>query len=313
MPSEELIHHLELKKSLELIARIVISSFRAAACQIVVNGGNFIKEHSITVTGPTTQLSESPLLISHTPIISSRGNHLGLLALMDNNHRHFEFDDQSLMAELAKICASTIEKHYEVQQMHQVVTDFIHKAVHDLKNPFTTISLSTELLKRKADDHKMVNSFAERIEKGSQKALKNLETLKQAFPLISESFKPNMQEINVEQLLLAAKAHFPKRSISVENTAKKTFLADYERLIIALSLTVDLLPAEENIFTKAYNDESTVFFELSSPIKPDNYLRSNSWMISKMLIELHKGNINEICNDEAAIYGFQISLPLVTP
>lgn len=203
---------------------------------------------------------------------------------------------------------NTAEKHAESQQLQKVFTDFLHKAVHDLKNPLTSIALTSELLKRKANDTQTIIRLAAQLEKASERVFSNLEQLKSVLPLENNSFKLEIQEINAEALLTDIQHHFHKSKITVENRLNTHFHADYQRLKEAISQLIDHISSGTNadVRIKSYVEDKAVVFELSG--KAGYNINDVSLAIAKMLIAMHKGNLNTDKNEET----HYISLPLTT-
>lgn len=238
------------------------------------------------------------------PLISSTKNTLGFLILLDINERTLSDEDISYIEDFAKVIADTIEKHQGSQKLQQVFTDYMHKAIHDLKNPLTSISLTSELLRRKAEDPKMVLSFCERLEKANQRLFSNLEKLKSSFPIGDNSFKLVINEINVDELLSDVKSTVNKININTENKIEKNIYADYNRLKDAIILLIGNIHSAENtdITVKSYPKEKQAIIDISSPKGSfDNY--DTYLNISKTLIEMHGGRIETTKN------AFLIHLP----
>ncbi|MNR01779.1 sensory histidine kinase CreC [compost metagenome] len=166
----------------------------------------------------------------------------------------------------------------------------MHKAIHDLKNPLTSISLTSELLKRKAEDPKMVISFCERLEKANQRLFANLEKLKFSFPVEDNHFKLVINEINLDELLSDIKSTANKININTENKIEKNIYADYNRLKEAIILLIGYIhPTEDsNVIMKCYSKDKQAIIQFSSPRSNfDN--QDTNLTISKTLIEMHGG------------------------
>lgn len=242
-----------------------------------------------------------------TPLISTTQNTIGFLLLLDTKERSLSHLETSLLEESALIIADTIEKHEENQRLKEVFTDFMHKAIHDLKNPLTSISLTSELLKRKAEDPLMVISFCERLEKSNQRLLSNLEKLKSAFPVEDNNFKLTINEINIDDILSEIKSTSNSTNIITENHIKKNIYADRRRLKEAISFLVNPMGSNINTATeiKAYLKEKEAIIAIFNKENTDN--SSTALTISKMLIEMHGGKI-EVTQDS-----YYICLPFNTP
>lgn len=244
---------------------------------------------------------------------------IGFFAVANETSREFSPDEVLLLEDFAKLTSEIAEKHNAAQKLQEVFTDFVHKTVHDLKNPFTTISLTTELLKRKADDVKLVASFSQRLENANNKVLMNLERLKSAFPLTSENFRLNIEEINVEKLLLKVNEKINLKAATT-NEVKDKLYGDYRRLTEALvQLTIHLSTVSKdlaNLSLKAFVKENQAIFAVSNAGTDDNQTeereltKSTHLSIAKKLIQMHYGEVFSICYDNAEKYTFYAALPL---
>jgi len=344
--SEEILPSLDLYEIFSSVNHVIVKSLNPDISQIIlVNGedsiivsGNEIKKQEIhltpaiyleslntqtTIIRNDTVLQESEIakLYCSTPIFSRKGDILAALTLIYHQKDEFTPAEISLLENMAQMTALVLEKHLETQKIKKVFTDFLHKTVHDLKNPFTSIALTAELLKRKADDPKTVNNLAERIEKANDKVFSNLERLKSAFPIHNSSFKLDVREISLTQLFEEIKQDFKQYEIITEDRTEAVIYGDPHRLKDALRYLLthlSLLSNSSNIYfrlTQKDNDiqicianHDTESFDFT-----EDELESNPLSIAKTLIEMHKGKISTAHHKETGNYCFYISLPLTTP
>lgn len=284
-------------------------NYQAAIFQKNLNANDIF----ISNAHPFEGISNDIKFFASAPLISSVGNTLGCLIMLDIKERTFSSEDVSLLKDFAKMAADTVEKHFETHKIQVVFTDFLHKTIHDLKNPLTSISLTSELLKRKADDSKTVISFSERLEKSSAKLLYNLENLKTIFPiknaLENDSFKLNVVKIEPDELLTDVKNCFKQSSITIEGVNKSelqaNIYADYNRLKEAILQLINHVSFSSNadVLVKSYLKDKEAVIEISCT--KYNHYDSASLTISKTLIEMHKGKIEMIENS------YYICLPLL--
>jgi len=342
--NDETLSNLDLQDIIKPISSIIIKSLKVGAGKILFSnedslfiidqkGGKTLNTHQ----APTIykeSLSSSKTVIHHninlegletfkfyssTPILSKKGKTLGTIIAVDHQKNSFNSTEIILFENIAQMAAHILEKHFETQKIKKVFADFLHKTVHDLKNPFTSIALTAELLKRKADDSKTVNTLAERIEKANDRIFTNLERLKSAFPIQNSSFKLNVQKIGLAQLLEQIKKDFTGGSIT--NGKEIVIYGDPHRLREAfcyVSQHLLRLSGTNNIhFTLAEKEKYT---EISITSHPDenfelltNEPQSNALSIAKTLIEMHKGKISTAQSSQTGNYCLYISLPLTTP
>lgn len=251
-------------------------------------------------------------------LTSKSGEIIGFLAIINQNNREFTSDQLSLLKDFAIMTAQTIEKHHAAHQLQEVFTDFVHKTVHDLKNPFTTISLTTELLKRKADDAKLVASFSQRLDNANNKVFKNLERLKLAFPLTSQNFKLNLQEINIVELFTEVQ-QLTKREVTIDNQLTEKIYGDHYRLTEAIIQLINhllvILGNLEKLTFRTYAEENQAIIAISNAGYKEklngveDFVYSTGLAIAKKLIQMHYGHI-KVIKQEASYYSCYISLPL---
>ncbi len=276
---------------------------------------------TIILNNITLEGMETVKLYCSTPILSKKGDALGLIIGIDNQKDRLNPTEIILFENIAQMAALVLEKHFETQKIKKVFTDFIHKTVHDLKNPFTSIALTAELLKRKADDSKTVNTLAERIEKANDRVFTNLERLKSAFPIHNSSFKLNVAEISLPQLLEEIRQDSTEYSINTKSEKEIIIYGDPYRLkdaFIYLLQHLSGLSDLSNIHFASTEKENHVEISITShPTAQFDLLedepQSNPLSIAKTLIEMHKGKISTALNAQTGNYCFYISLPLTKP
>lgn len=231
------------------------------------------------------------------PFTSTNGTELGFISILKEKAQSLSEIENSLLSDFSTIIANTIENHYEIERLQDVFTDFLHKTVHDLKNPLTSISLTSELLKRKADDAQTVIKFSDRLEKASQRVFSSLDELKSTFPLENDSFKLHIEEIDVREFLSEIKNNL-NNSFTLENNEDIKIYADYKRLKDAVTTLVK----QDTISIKSHTKNNEVVIEIiSDAIAEDNSITA------KILIALHKGKLETKAN------AYFIYLPLGTP
>lgn len=281
-----------------------------------LNSSKTIIRNNITLAG-----SETIKFYGSTPILSKKGNTLGAIIAIDNQKDGLNPTEIALFENTAQMAVLVLEKHFETQKIKKVFTDFLHKTVHDLKNPFTSIALTAELLKRKADDSKTVNNLAERIEKANDRVFTNLERLKSAFPIHNNSFKLNVAEISLPQLLEQIKQDFKEYDINTKSEKEIVIYGDPHRLKDALTYLSQHLAKLSGLTSMHFTStEKENHIEISIANYPTEHFdlleegpQSNPLSIAKTLIEMHKGKISTAQNAQTGNYCFYISLPLTTP
>ena len=305
-----------LAKSLNLINNLLAKSLNFSASHIILPNDNqnthwstFINDNSLNTEElsssnkhPFKGLASNIKSITLAPIFSSAGDKLGYLVLLDDKEHTLSTEEKSTLLDFVNTITNTIEKHLESQQLQLVFTDFIHKTIHDLKNPLTSISLTTELLKRKAEDPKMVINFSEKLDKANKRLFSNLEDLKSAFPIDERSFKLNNTEVNLNELLQNIKIEANNIAFNLKNSPEIIVFGDYSRLKEAIKQLVTHISAAA-IEIKLYISENAAVIEITTN-EIITGTRSSALAISKTLIQMHKGKI------ETSEKGYAIYLPI---
>ncbi len=344
--SDETLSSLDLKDIIGTINNMIAKGLNISMSKVLLNGENNLSifdHQGIKTLSPhqapaiyieslsssktivrnniTLESPETIKLYCSTPILSKRGETLGAIIAIDNQKDDANPTEIILLENTAQMAALILEKHFETQKIKKVFTDFIQKTVHDLKNPFTSIALTAELLKRKADDSKTVNTLAERIEKANDRVFTNLERLKSAFPVQNSSFKLNVEEISLTQLFEQIKQDLPEYDLSTESKKEIVIYGDPHRLRDALTCLLQHLSTLSGLNSMhLITTEKENHIEISITNHPTEHFdlledepQSNPLSIAKTLIEMHKGKINTAYNSQTGNYCFYISLPLTTP
>lgn len=308
------------ENDLSVINQKEISTFKSdqapAAYHESLSSSKTIILNNITLDG-----TETIKLYYSTPILSKKEDILGAIIVIDKQKSNLSPTETALLEGIAQMAALVLEKHFETEKIKKVFTDFLHKTVHDLKNPFTSIALTAELLKRKADDSKTVYTLSQRIEKANDRIFNNLERLKSAFPIHNSSFKLNVQEISLPELLAQIKQDFTEGNAAVKNEKEIAIYGDPYRLKEAFMHLLQHLSRLSDINNLHFAlGEKGNHIEISITNHPNenfdlliNEPQSNALSIAKTLIEMHKGKINTAQNPQTGSYCFYISLPLATP
>lgn len=269
---------------------------------------------------PTIEIGKEVKAYASSQISSKKGEIIGFFAIADQNIRNFSPEELSLIKDLAEMASGIADQHNTTHKLQEVFTDFVHKTIHDLKNPLTSIALTTELIKRKADNAKLVTNFSENLDNANHKIFKNLERLKTSFP-IKNSFKLNVQEININDLLLTVKQQ-TNHIIEIDNQLTHQIYGDYDRLAEALAYLINhvflLSESQKKVSLKSYKKENQAIIEIGCSIaevffRDRHEMRSSTALaISKKLIEMHQGKITISPQEAPENYLFYISLPLET-
>jgi signal transduction histidine kinase len=221
--------------------------------------------------------------------------------LSKNDHSRFSDREIDLLSGFVALIEQTVADHQKQAELLDVVNDFVHKAVHDLKNPLTSISLSTELLKRKADDPATIMKFADKLQNASKRLFDGLDHLKSAFPKEDRSFKLAISSVNLTALLNQST---PNKNLQLISDHEEIIVyADAHRLAQAFDSLITIADADSKLSLKTEEGQVKISLEHHG----SHHFEQANFLIAKMLLEMHKGNI-EVTEDR-----YYISLPFEMP
>ena len=254
------------------------------------------------------------------PLFTNSRHIFGSVVLIDDMGRAFTTQQFELLSTLSATIALLLTQHHELRQMKHVFTDYIHKTVHDLKNPLTSVSLTAELMRRKADDAEVVKRFSARIESSNAKVFTVLEEIRQSFPIEGNGFKLAVKEIKVADLLADLTQAFPESSVATEHYISETIFADYDRLkeSVAILMRCLRLNGDDNqsFMLKAHREQNTLFIQVSANCKGAerdvtlNPLENIDLLATaRTLIALQKGSLTYAYDDKFNTDSFTVSLP----
>jgi signal transduction histidine kinase len=238
-----------------------------------------------------------------TKLSSSIGDEeIGYFAISKVDYAKFSDDDLNLLNAFVNLINETIADFENQVKLVDILNDFVHKSVHDLKNPLTSISLTSELLKRKTDDPATVMKFAEKLENASKRVFDNLDHLKLAFPADDKNFKLNIEQVDLNQLLQNATA---TRYLKFVSTNDKTIIyADASRLRLAFECLITVASEKgQSVILEATDGHIVIKLKHNGLHDP----QLTKFLMARTLIGMHKGTVN--ATDDS----YYISLPFETP
>jgi len=276
------------------------------------------------------------------PLRTIEGLQLGTVCVLDTEPKKVTQQQLKMLETLSSIVMDELELRLSTRKALRTQTDMMNRIVHDLKNPNTTIALSAELIKKKADDPKIVANFADRIKNAANGMLSSLNNLLELSQVENGEFRLNLQEVDVFQLLMLVKKNFELLAIQKNQNIKilcncpTVIWADLTRLqdafenllsnalkyanadneiIITVSTADDQLIIEFKDQGQGLSEEDmgklfTKFAKLSAVPTGREHSNGLGLSIVKMLIELHKGKVWAESEGKNKGASFYISLPI---
>ncbi len=160
------------------------------------------------IDNPFVAMENGVRFYAGAPLRTTEGLQLGTLCVLDTQPRDVSPQQLKMLETLSSIVMDELELRLASRKALRTQTDMMNRIVHDLKNPNTTISLSAELIKRKADDPKIVADFADRIKTAANNVLTNLNNLLDLSQIENGSFRLNMSEVDILETLTTVKKNF---------------------------------------------------------------------------------------------------------
>jgi len=276
-------------------------------------------------------------------IRTADGFALGTVCVLDTEPRTTVTEHQSRMLQLlSRIVMEKLETRMVTRKIVRVYDDRLHRLVHDMKNPITSISLYAQLLGNKKMELEKVFSMAAKIEnssKGIEKKLNNLLTdarsensiielihepviIKDLFLQMQQSFELSLAAKNQTLIInndLSVLIYADKERIFdvLDNLLSNAMKYSYEGAIITIntSLTEDELVIEfkDEGLGLSEDDKKKLFLKFAKlSAIPTAHEKSYGLglFIVKMLVESHKGKV--WAESEGKNFGssFFISLPI---
>ncbi|WP_199141711.1 GAF domain-containing sensor histidine kinase [Pedobacter sp. ASV12] len=276
------------------------------------------------------------------PLLSPEGLAVGTLSVFDEKPKEIATQKLDMLQSLAALVIDVLEMRLSSRLVASVQTELTNKLAHDLKNPNTTISLATEIIKKKIDDADIVNNFADRIKTATGSILAKIDQAMEVSQLENSNFRLNMQEVNLHDLLELVIRDFELRiqqkhlSVQLSNTTNALVIGDAKRLHDAFAqllsnaikysyphtkIYIELSKADENLMI-VFKDEGQglseadmhklfiKFAKLSAVPTHKEYSHGVGLSIARTLIELHKGKIWAASEGKDTGASFYVTLPL---
>ena len=276
------------------------------------------------------------------PLTTIEGLKLGTVCVLDVKPRKVTLKQLEMLETLSSIVMDELELKLATRKALHTQTEMMNRIVHDLKNPNTTISLSAELIKKKANDPKIVIDFADRIKNASNNVLTCLNNLLDLSQIENANFKLEIKEIDILEVLKQVKRNFEllalqkKQTVTITNNCNTIVLADATRIQEAFEnlmsnalkyahinseIKVNVSAVENNLIVE-FKDQGqglteedmnklfVKFARLSAIPTGKEHSNGIGLSIVKMLIELHSGKVWAESKGKNKGASFFISLPI---
>ncbi|MFD0941681.1 GAF domain-containing sensor histidine kinase [Pedobacter boryungensis] len=316
-------------------------------CSIaILNNDVTLFENTLNVpellSNPFVSMENGIRFYAGAPLRTIEGLQLGTVCVLDTEPKQVTQQQLKMLETLSSIVMDELELRLSTRKALRTQTDMMNRIVHDLKNPNTTIALSAELIKRKAEDPKIVADFADRIKNAANGMLTNLNNILELSQVESGGFRLNLQEVDVFQLLNAVKKNFEllakqkKQNIKIICNCPTTIWADIVRLQDAFTnllsnalkyanagteviinvnavnndLIIEFKDQGQGLSDKDMGKLFTKFAKLSAVPTAREHSNGLGLSIVKMLIELHNGKVWAESEGKDKGASFYISLPI---
>jgi len=135
------------------------------------------------------------------PLTMKGGYNIGTLCIIDRRPREFEEWQKEVLQDLAEILINQIELRLATKIATDQQNQLLNIAVHDLRNPLTTIPLWTELIKEEKRNHTAVVEMSSYINKAASKMTKTINELLESAALEANQIKLRYSEVDLVSLI----------------------------------------------------------------------------------------------------------------
>ncbi|RZK54204.1 MAG: sensor histidine kinase [Pedobacter sp.] len=291
---------------------------------------------------PFVKMDNGVRFYAGAPLRTIEGLNLGTLCVLDVKPRTVTAQQIKMLETLSSIVMDELELRLATRKALRTQTDMLNRVVHDMKNPNMTISLSAELLKKKADNPKIVADFADRIKNAANNVLNGLNKMLDLSQIENLEFKLSVDEIDILKTVERTKQNFDliasqkNQKVKIICNCATTILGDDVRLQEAfdnlLSNALKYAPINTQVLINISNNEKELvvefkdegqgltdedisklfmkFAKLSAIPTGREYSNGIGLSIVKMLIEQHKGKVWATSEGKNKGASFFVALPI---
>jgi signal transduction histidine kinase len=299
--------------------------------------------NSLTATNPYVAGQCGLKFYAAAPLKVKAGYNIGTLCIVDRSPRQLTERQKEILHDLAEILISQIELRLVNKIAAEQQNQLLNIAVHDLRNPLTTIPLWTELIKEEKKNHQAVIEMSDYIKKAALKMAKTINELLESAALDANQIKLRFSELNLVSVVqrvvdanqILANAKDQNLHLTIED--HPTVFADETKLVEIvdnllnnaikyssknknISLTIKQVKNKAIIeiideglgFTK--EDKKDVFerfSKLSSKPTGEETSSGLGLFIVKLFVEAHKGKIYLESEGKDKGSKFTVEIPVV--
>ena len=298
---------------------------------------------SQTATNPYVSGQCGLRFYAAAPLKVKGGYNIGTLCIVDRKPRQFEESQKEVLHDLAEILINQIEFRLATKIAAEQQNQLLNIAVHDLRNPLTTIPLWIDLIKEEKRNHTAVIEMSGYIKKAAVKMTKTINELLESAALEANQIKLSFSELNlvsiVQKVLDANQilARAKNQSLEIYIEDHPTVYADETKLIEIVDnllnnaikysakhkdISIRIKQVDEKAiievvdqglgFTK--EDKKTVFesfSKLSSKPTGEETSSGLGLFIVKLFVEAHKGKIFVESEGKNKGSKFTVEMPVV--
>lgn len=312
----------------------------------ILNDGVTLFENLLEVPSlkqnPFVTMDNGVRFYAGAPLKTKEGLKLGTVCVLDLEPRKVTAKQLEMLETLSSIVMDELELKLTTRKALLTQTEMMNRIVHDLKNPNTTISLSAELIKRKANDPKIVIDFADRIKNAANHVLICLNNLLDLSQIENANFKLEIKEIDIVDVLSIVKRNFEllalqkRQTVTITSIGATTIFADAARIQEAFEnlmsnalkyadlgseIKINVSSLENNLIIE-FKDQGqglteddikklfVKFAKLSAIPTGKEHSNGIGLSIVKMLIEMHNGKVWAESEGKNKGASFFISLPI---
>lgn len=164
------------------------------------------------------------------------GYKIGALCVSHPTPKYPSTKQIEMLKSLASIVMDELKFRLATRNAVRVQTDLMNAAVHDLKNPLTSIKLYAQLIQREAKEHKGTQAMTERIINSSDFILSSLNDLLNLSQIEDGEMKLKMEPCVLDLLLRNLLSDFEiiasqkKQQVVFESTVGRPIAGDKMRL-----------------------------------------------------------------------------------